>query len=316
MEKGRDSQGSLRVLYVGGAGRSGSTLVGRVLGAMPGAFNAGELMFIWRRGVLENQLCGCGEGFLDCSFWTAVGQAAFGGWDVVDANAAEALRARLERTRRIPALAVPRAAKLTRSELASYCEHITRLYSAISDVSGAAVIVDTSKGPPHALVLRQMPLDLRICLLVRDSRGVAYSWTRRKPRPEIQHEEAYMDTYSSVRSTVEWVGFNSMFELGRLVRVPIMRMRYEDFVNQTEGELNRIAAFARLDGVPAGLVSEGVVSLAPDHSVAGNPMRFTSGRVPLAVDDEWRRAMPASRRRLVSVLTGPWLWRYGYLRRT
>lgn len=314
MAPGREGQDSVRVLYVGGAGRSGSTLVGRVLGSAPGAFHAGELMFIWRRGVIENQLCGCGEAFLDCAFWTEVGHAAFGGWQQSLAAETDAVRARLERNRRVPMLTSKWVPKSVQVDLASYVERTADLYRAVANVSGATVVVDTSKGPPHALVLRRaQPLELRVCLLVRDSRGVAHSWTRRKPRPEIQTGDVFMNTYSSGRSTIEWVSFNSAFELGPLFGVPTLRVRYEDFVAAPRVELDRITSFAGTGQVPPAVVHDGSLELSPDHSVAGNPMRFTSGPVELVVDDEWRTAMPTGRRRMVSALTVPWLLRYGYL---
>jgi glycosyltransferase involved in cell wall biosynthesis len=47
--------------------------------------------------------------------------------------------------------------------------------------------------------------------------------------------------------------------------------------------------------------------------VAGNPLRFRTGEIPLDLDEAWRRDMPAASRRVVAALTGPWLSRYGYL---
>src|SRR5947209_19958625 len=74
----------VRVLYVGGCGRSGSTLLDRMLGQVPGVLAIGEVVHIWRRGVGEDQLCGCGKAFTDCEFWSEVGDVAFGGWGGFD----------------------------------------------------------------------------------------------------------------------------------------------------------------------------------------------------------------------------------------
>ena len=49
----------LDILYIGGFGRSGSTLVERCLGQLDGFCAAGELRHLWDRGVVHNQLCGC-----------------------------------------------------------------------------------------------------------------------------------------------------------------------------------------------------------------------------------------------------------------
>ncbi len=50
-----------RVCLIGATGRSGSTLVSRVLGSVPGAFSVGELCWLWTYGVLRNRACGCGQ---------------------------------------------------------------------------------------------------------------------------------------------------------------------------------------------------------------------------------------------------------------
>src|SRR6476469_754930 len=55
------------VLFIAGWGRSGSTLLDRMLGQVPGVFSAGELRDIWDRGVREDRLCGCGQPFHECA---------------------------------------------------------------------------------------------------------------------------------------------------------------------------------------------------------------------------------------------------------
>jgi len=60
------------VLYVMGAGRSGTTLLGRVIGAHDGYVNVGELRFLWQRGILEARSCGCGRPIPSCYLWSQV----------------------------------------------------------------------------------------------------------------------------------------------------------------------------------------------------------------------------------------------------
>ena len=43
------------VLYVAGAGRSGSTLLDNLLGQIPGFFSAGELRYVWERGLIDGR---------------------------------------------------------------------------------------------------------------------------------------------------------------------------------------------------------------------------------------------------------------------
>jgi hypothetical protein len=46
----------VRVLYFAGSGRSGTTVINNILGQLGGAFAAGELRYLWRRGVVEDRL--------------------------------------------------------------------------------------------------------------------------------------------------------------------------------------------------------------------------------------------------------------------
>ena len=38
----------MTIVFIGGAGRSGSTLLEKILGNLDGCFSAGELRFIWQ----------------------------------------------------------------------------------------------------------------------------------------------------------------------------------------------------------------------------------------------------------------------------
>ena len=74
-----------------------------------------------------------------------------------------------------------------RAALARHTERLGSLYRAIAEVSGARVIVDSSKHVSTALVLRRTAgVDLHVVHLVRDSRGVAHSWTKEVERPETR----------------------------------------------------------------------------------------------------------------------------------
>ena len=44
------SENAVPVLFVGGLGRSGSTLLARMLGTIPGMVSVGELVHLWKRG--------------------------------------------------------------------------------------------------------------------------------------------------------------------------------------------------------------------------------------------------------------------------
>ena len=53
----------LKVLYIAGEGRSGSTILGNILSQIDGFFSVGEMHHIWDRGFIENWRCSCGATF-------------------------------------------------------------------------------------------------------------------------------------------------------------------------------------------------------------------------------------------------------------
>src|SRR5689334_4402568 len=90
-------EGTVRVLYIGGFGRSGTTLLNRMLGELPDVCAIGETVNLWHQGLLRNERCGCGCAFFDCPFWREVGRRAFGGWSSIDPDYVSALKSSIDR---------------------------------------------------------------------------------------------------------------------------------------------------------------------------------------------------------------------------
>jgi hypothetical protein len=313
------------VVYLAGLGRSGSTLLERLLGEMPGACPAGEVVHLWQRGIRDGERCGCGQPFPACPFWQAVGQEAFGGWGQVDVDGIARLRAQVDRARVLPQLASPALRRRLQPALGEYVGYYQRMYAAIGQVSGSPVVIDSSKHASLAFCLRTSPgIDLRVIHMVRDSRAVAYSWSKIVDRPEAD-AGSQMSTYPPASAAMRWNLQNSALQLLAQLGTPTLRVKYEDFTADPAGTLGEIAAFAGLPGPPpdGSSLTAGVLDtdgagrwwaeLRATHTASGNPMRFTTGRVPVRRDDTWQAAMLASKRRTVTALTLPLLMRYGYL---
>jgi len=306
----------LRILYIGGQGRSGTTLIERALGELPGVVSVGETVHLWDRGLRDNQLCGCGASFRECSFWSQVGEAAFGGWDALDAGEAVDLRFAVDRNRFLPFMARPSLSSNYHRQLQRYLERLGALYRGISEVSGARVILDSSKHASYALLLAQLDdVDLRLLHVVRDSRAVAHAWSKTVARPEADGE--MMPVYGPTKTAVLWDLQNAVIERTGRHR-GYLRVRYEDFVRMPKDTLLAAATLAGVGDTPDVLtmLDGDTLTLGPSHTVAGNPMRFESGKVTIAADETWRAGMPRVTQRLVGALTLPWQRHYGYGSRT
>jgi hypothetical protein len=299
------------VVFIAGIGRSGSTLLDRMLGQATGWFSVGEVVHLWTRGLMANERCACGVIFRDCPVWSEIGKHAFGGWEQVDPMAINHMRLAVERDRHIPLLLYPRLRPGFLEDVMTYTELISRVYEAARVVTGASVIVDSSKHVPAALALRLNPgLDLRVVHLVRDSRGVAYSWSKAVSRPATSGE-TLMTRWSPVETSLRYLAYNTL--LSRIFADEALQVRYEDLVANPRAIAGSIIEWLGLgpDGLES-IKANGSVAFGTSHGISGNPMRFTTGPVDLAVDDEWMRSMSVADRFLVTLLTFPSLMRYRY----
>lgn len=303
----RPPAGRPTVLYVAGSGRSGSTALAQVLERDLAATHVGELRYLWDRGLGEDQLCQCGARFSRCAWWGGVLSGAHG--EGLDDAAATLRRVRpeVDRIRHAPALLRQARTGRRSDAVTAWAGAVAPVYAAVAARCGDEVVLDSSKDPSYLFALAATgALDLRVLHLVRDSRAVAHSWTRRKRRPEIHWEEQYMRTLPPWRSAALWTEYNAVLEAARGLGVPVLRLRYEDFAGDPAGTVDLVAAtldLARRDPAtaPAG------------HSFSGNPIRFDTAPVEVRLDEAWRTAMDADQRRRVTALTAPLLAAYGYL---
>jgi hypothetical protein len=301
--------GPAKVLFILGTTRCGSTIVENVLGSVPGFFAAGEVHMLWR-GIEWGFRCGCGTSIPECPVWSRVLErvgnppaSVVHRWQLADARMLHTPR--LMRIRDWPITGRP--------NLDRYVALLRRLYPAIADVSEADVVVDSSKTPAAATILSHLDeVDLYLVHLVRDPRGVVHSWSRGQPGGEAARGPGNYAP-GAIRTTSRWIATNRLGEAVRR-RLPddrVMIARYEDFVADPAGFVERIKGFVgvRTQGTP--VLSERVVQLHGNHIASGNRSRFARGRIEIRLDDEWL-ASRGIRTSLVTTLSFPWLSRYGY----
>ena len=298
----------MRVLFIAGTGRSGSTVLANILGQIPGCISVGEMRFFWERGVVDDWYCGCGKRFSDCEMWQQVVAQSF---DATDASEVARRLWRANRIRALPrsVLPIPGRSSDVADELHT---RLRQLYEAVAAVSGCSTIVDSSKLPTYGRLVQRSGLDVYVLHLIRDPRAAAYSWwRRRKPRVDAT-AGATMEAMSGAKSALLWDLWNGLAATmwGRSDRY--LRVHYEDFAREPESTVAAIARFAGLDPGELPFVGRDVVELQPSHTVSGNPNRLARGLVNISADDEWTQRMPLADRILVTACTVPLLVRFGY----
>ena len=302
------------VLFIAGTGRSGSTVMASVLGSISGAVSVGEVRQVWRRGWEEDWTCGCGETFHECRFWHEVLETGFP--DGLDVEALLASERELLRLRNSPrALRLSRRPELISNRHLHYLETLDRLYRAIRDVSGARVVVDSSKTPSYAALLSTLPgVDLRLLHLIRDPRAAAHSWLSPKASPD-RPGSSTMDRLGVLKSTLLWIWWNRRAEVlaADHPETPRLLVRYEAFMDAPEQLLDdviqHLAPELRGEGSP---LTGRTALLVQSHTVSGNPDRMRQGAVQLVSDERWQHGLAPRHQTIVTTLAGATMRRHGF----
>lgn len=280
----------IKVLYIAGSNRCGSTLLARLLGDLPGFTAVGEAATHFCQGSRDDHVpCGCGLSVQTCPFWKEISLP-------LDADP---FAARWLRLRRAPFL---------ESYIRRHPEHPRRLisslgnfYDMIAQRAGAQVIVDSSKSPLHARLLSWIPnVDLYVLHLVRDPRSVVAS--SRRPKQ-------WLPGASPLHATARWLGLTLGSEYLRTWLPNMRTVRYEDFVKAPGPTTLQISAALGYKLVDLSFIHESTADLGPQHMLGSNPDKLQGGPTRIV---EKSTDLPWIKRFFVSVLTAPALWRYGY----
>jgi SAM-dependent methyltransferase len=308
--------GDVKVLFLAGKGRSGGTLLASLLGQLPGFFNIGELNRLWDWGLVSNFRCGCGLAVQECPTWHAILEEAD---HLLDGRAIAPLATARIDLAQASVVRWPNIVQLLRARpgmvsdwdaLFRYTAASSAVYRSIANLTGASVIVDSSRLPIEPVALGLVPdVDVRVAQVIRDPRAVVYSWKRSRLLTDRDNTE-YMPKFSASFSTMSWLARNLVVETIRR-RSPVEVVQYDDIARDPAEVLRRLATFAGESAGPMEFLTSETATIAPTHSVGGNPVRMTSGAITIEPDEEWRAAIEGRDRTVATVIALPLLHRYG-----
>jgi len=294
-----------KVIYIMGEGRSGSTILDLLLGNHSRIFGAGELWAFWADPSITGN-CSCGAAFQECEFWQRARDAFLERVGDPDLGRSGSLRTRRDRARRLSlrwaGFGKPRGDD-------RYSGDTRAIFETLRELSGKPVIVDSTKQVGRAQNLLDVDgLDVFVIHLVRDGRGVVWS----RMRDVIKNPT--LKRHSPVQSIVNWRVKNSLaMNVGRKAADRYLRVRYEDLIRDTDGQLRRIGELCGLsfDEVICRLAETG--EFEAGHQIGGNAAART-GRGPkkLRLDEQWKRSLPARYDFLFRVIAGGVARKLGY----
>jgi hypothetical protein len=285
----------IKLLYIAGSGRSGTTVLARLFGEMDGFVNVGEAArYLFDAPMQRKHVpCGCGQPVSQCEFWKDKVKAIPS--ELVDQGGA------LVRMRKFLSLLTASRGTKAPKRYQLILDAITAVYRKVARETRCKVIVDSSKNPANALLVGLAPgIELHVLHVVRNPHNVVASWTKKK---------GYLATHPARKVIAWWWSYNVLSELLKLKAHSYQLLRYEDFVRDPSGCLQRAAA-AVVDVAPStNFLQGGEASVGMQHVLAGNPDKLDSGKIRIS-DGNSRVAGP--RGWLVNFTTFPLQLRYRY----
>jgi hypothetical protein len=298
------SNNKIKIIYCMGSGRSGSTLLGIILGNHPKIVNVGELYTVHR--IRESNFkCSCGERVEDCDFWAPV----MNKWRSQCGESS--VNRTLDKIKSIENFRSPLAwlkAIFYNSKRSvyynEYLENIYAFYKIILEKSDKKAVVDISKNPLRAFVLMKHPnIDLRLIHLVRDGRAVAYSLHKSAKRGTTQRPVW--------RTALFWIIVNRQSNyVSKRVKNSTL-IRYKDLVTKPEITMHKIAQMVDIDPKPLVEVINGQLAKEDSHIMEGNRIRKEKS-IKLKLDTEWQEKLDPKEQRVFSKLAKKTLSNYGY----
>lgn len=307
------------VLSVVGGPRSGSTVIGRLLGELEGFHCAGEVRLLWS-GLTKTAVrrCGCGVLLRSCPLWLAVTEELASKHSEF-ADPEENLRVqqvvlgRHHQWRRTPGLlGLGINGAQRHPDVLRFSRLLGATFEALAAVTGSRILVDSSKKPDYAAILRLAPgVAVSYLHLVRDPRGTLFSHIRRRAN---DGSVGSAHPVKALHRSASWVLVNlgAAAVCGRHQSGRSLLVRYETFVEEPRRTIEDIAAF--VDEFPAivPIGPDGTAQLGPTHTAHGNENRLTSGEVVLSADLRWERDMHPFDRWASTIISGPLMRRYHY----
>jgi len=244
-----------KVVYVMGAGHSGSTILGLALGNCSDSFYAGEIDE-WLAISGTPSLGGAER----TEFWGEVrvamrdtgAQELFGG----EVNRLVERSSSLLRFDRWPA---------RRALLRRYRKVSEDLLRAISRTAGASHVVDTSHFPLRARELQKLDgIELYLLLLVRDPQDVVASNVREISRHEVAERRVRI---LSMNANLWLTQLLSLLVFLRQPRARRVFVRHESFIADPEGVLRQI-----VDSLGTGVTLPDLTALRGGVALQGNSL--------------------------------------------
>jgi len=254
------------ILYICGAGHSGSTLLDILLGAQKNAFSAGELINLPQKGIKNGEYCSCGAPVPGCEVWSQV----IDEWGKISSlDLEEYIQIQKTLTSIKKNILFFKILRKPSEKINLYLKDTRKLYDIIFDITSKNIIIDSSKSPYKILILKKLGFNIIVIHLTRRFGDVLNS-NKKKAKKDlkagIEHNITPRKTYYIF---MNWLTINTLAYIFSR-NVVYKKIKYEDLVKNPSGH---IFTLTNIDlEFSNKLKRRGPFN--PKHLVAGNKIRM------------------------------------------
>jgi len=301
----------MKIVYIIGNARSGSTILSILLGNHTLVTSVGELKVVAERAWVASEYCSCGNLGKFCKFWSVVRSDL--ATELGDDNIQELVQLQLafDRGFNVPSLLVD--GKYGGTSFKNYTVWMKALFQSIARHTGAHIVLDSSKNLARGYALHKIfGQDIFFIHMVRDSRATVWSLMKAYKKNQKNGINRDMKPRNPLKASALWTYNNIMTEcLLKKLSCRSLKLRYEDLTENTEKTIGNIGEFLDLDMSKLVEKITSTKPLAISHMIAGNRLRMTT-EVKFKSDYEWKSRMPRDIQKKVWLTTGWLARRYGY----
>lgn len=275
----------VNIIYLMGAGRSGTTILASLLGASKDILTIGE-MHQFLEHIVYDKNCSCGKSLEKCEFWTTI-VSDYYEKDISELKKMDDYMVAIESHSKIPL-----------SFFKSNDEHVKfheDFYARITKLKPSKYYLDSAKFISRVLQLRKSDkLNVKIIYLVRDVRGVINSFAK-----NVQTQKNPISTiiyYTMINTAAQIVKWTYPKE--------ILKLKYEDFIENSTDTLDKIERFINTDLTDVKYVITHEKYIDMPHIIGGNRLKSKS-KIKLRKDLAWKTNISRRKQVLYYFLTLP-----------
>lgn len=293
-----------------GNARSGSTIFDIILSNAKAITGLGELRELQDLGWIRNEYCACGEKVLNCPFWSDVKKSIE---DKVEIDNRQYISI-VNKIESDEEFYFDYLKGDTNEDLNEYLAYNKILFKELFRISDTNAIVDSSKSPRRALYLSLLEeYDVYVLHIVRDPRAVAWSIKKPIKRNLKKGVASEMPGKPYLPTAKRWIvnTLKSLKVKKALSDEKYLRINYNDLIKNNRKALEKISETTGIDLEDIIQKIEHDGTLEPHHTVAGSRIRMKK-TMHLKYDDSWKSEMPFIPKLITTILTFPFLKKFGF----